>query len=65
MFHSEFYPTPKEVLYMMQLDCKDKVILEPHAGKGKIVDFCKENGAKEVLTIEINKDLQEIVKNNI
>ena len=47
---------------MMQLDCKDKVILEPHAGKGNIVDFCKENGAKEVLTIEINKDLQEIVK---
>lgn len=47
---------------MMQLDCKDKVILEPHAGKGNIVDFCKENGAKEVLTYEINKDLQEIVK---
>lgn len=47
---------------MMQLDCKDKVILEPHAGKGNIVDFCKENGAKEVLTMEINKDLQEIVK---
>ncbi|WP_324069854.1 MAG: DUF4942 domain-containing protein [Flavobacterium sp.] len=62
MFHSEFYPTPKEVLYMMQLDCKDKVILEPHAGKGNIVDFCKENGAKEVLTMEINKDLQEIIK---
>jgi hypothetical protein len=62
MFHSEFYPTPKEVLYMMQLDCKDKIILEPHAGKGNIVDFCKENGAKEVLSIEINKDLQEIVK---
>lgn len=62
MFHNEFYPTPKEVLYMMQLDCKDKVILEPHAGKGNIVDFCKENGAKEVLTFEINKDLQEIVK---
>ena len=62
MFHNEFYPTPKEVLYMMQLDCKDKIILEPHAGKGNIVDFCKENGAKEVLTYEINKDLQEIVK---
>ena len=62
MFHNEFYPTPKDVLYMMQLDCKDKVILEPHAGKGNIVDFCKENGAKEVLTYEINKDLQEIVK---
>lgn len=62
MFHNEFYPTPKDVLYMMQLDCKDKIILEPHAGKGNIVDFCKENGAKEVLTYEINKDLQEIVK---
>ena len=47
---------------MMQLDCQDKIILEPHAGKGNIVDFCKENGAKEVLSIEINKDLQEIVK---
>lgn len=62
MFHNEFYPTPKDVLYMMQLDCKDKIILEPHAGKGNIVDFCKENGAKEILTYEINKDLQEIVK---
>lgn len=62
MFHNEFYPTPKDVLYMMQLDCKDKIILEPHAGKGNIVDFCKENGSKEVLTYEINKDLQEIVK---
>ena len=62
MFHSEFYPTPPEVIQMMNLDCKNKVILEPHAGKGNIVDYCLFNGAKEVLSIEINKDLQQIVK---
>lgn len=62
MFHEEFYPTPPEVIQLMQLDCKNKVILEPHAGKGNIVDYCIQNGAKEVLSIEINKDLQHIVK---
>lgn len=62
MFHSEFYPTPPEVIQMMNLDCKNRVILEPHAGKGNIVDYCLSNGAKEVLSMEINKDLQQIVK---
>jgi hypothetical protein len=62
MFHPEFYPTPHEVVEMMQLDCKGKIILEPHAGKGNIVDYCNNNGAKQVLSIEINKDLQDIVK---
>lgn len=62
MFHAEFYPTPPEVIQLMNLDCKNKVILEPHAGKGNIVDYCLSNGAKEVLSIEINKDLQHIVK---
>ena len=62
MFHEEFYPTPIEVIEMMNLDCLGKVILEPHAGKGDIVDYCKIKGAKEVLAFEINKDLQRIVK---
>jgi Domain of unknown function (DUF4942) len=62
MFHAEFYPTPAHVLDLMQLDCKGKVVLEPHAGKGDIVDYCFLNGAKEVLAFEINKDLQQIVK---
>lgn len=62
MFDKEFYPTPVHVIDMMNLDCKGKVILEPHAGKGDIVDYCKNNGAKEVLTMELNKDLQKIVK---
>lgn len=62
MFHSEFYPTPPEVIQLMNLDCMNKVILEPHAGKGNIVDYCISNGAKQVLSIELNKDLQQIVK---
>lgn len=62
MFHKEFYPTPAHVIDMMGIDCKGKVVLEPHAGKGDIVDFCKRFGAKEVLAFEINKDLQHIVK---
>ena len=62
MFHSEFFPTPLSAIELMQLDCQDKIILEPHAGKGDIVDYCKNSGAKEVLAFEINKDLQQIVK---
>lgn len=62
MFHKEFFPTPQDVLMQMQIDCRNKVALEPQAGKCDIVDFLFNNGAKEVLTYEINKDLQHIVK---
>jgi hypothetical protein len=62
MFNSEFYPTPPEVIETMQIDCRDKVILEPHAGKGNIIDYCILHGAKQILSMEINKDLQEIVR---
>lgn len=62
MFHQEFYPTPIEVLEQMQIDCSQKVVLEPSAGKGNIVDFLIDNDAQEVLTYEINKDLQKIVR---
>jgi hypothetical protein len=62
MFHNELYPTPIEVLEMMQLDCNNKIILEPHAGFGNIVDYCKNNGAKEVIAIEINERCREILK---
>lgn len=62
MFNTEFFPTPLVAIELMQLDCIGKVILEPHAGKCDIVDYCYSNGAKEVLAFEINKDLQEIVK---
>lgn len=62
MFHKEFYPTPPHVIDMMNLNCSGKVILEPHAGKGDIVDYCHNHGAKQVLACEINTDLQKIVR---
>lgn len=62
MFHNELYPTPTHVLEMMQLDCENKIILEPHAGFGNIVDYCKSKGAKEVIAIEINERCREILK---
>jgi len=62
MFHAELYPTNLETLELMQLDCTNKIILEPHAGFGHIVDYCKENGAKEVLAIEINENCRKILK---
>lgn len=61
MFHKEFYPTPIEVLQMMDIDASGKVILEPSAGKGDIVDYCKAHGAADVLAYEISPDLQKIV----
>ena len=62
MFNKDFYPTPGAALYSMDIDCQNKIVLEPSAGKGNIVEFLKEHGAKEVLTCESNVDLAEIVK---
>lgn len=61
MFNKEFYPTPISVLDSMQIDCINKIVLEPSAGKGDIVDYLYNNGATEVLAIEINEDLRKIV----
>lgn len=61
MFNKEFYPTPISVLDSMQIDCINKIVLEPSAGKGDIVDYLYHNGASEVLAIEINEDLRKIV----
>lgn len=62
-FEEEFYPTPKEVIdrMMMGVNVYGKVVLEPSAGSGNIVDWLKEAGAKDVLACEINHDLQKIV----
>ena len=62
MFDKEFFPTPKEVIELMQIDCDGKIVLEPSAGKGDLIDYLKSNGAKEVLAFEKNKDLQKIVR---
>lgn len=62
MFNPDFYPTPKEVIFQMLegVIIQDKIILEPSAGKGDIMDFLNDNGAKEVLFCEVNEDLQAI-----
>lgn len=58
MFNSNFYPTPTEVIFQMisELEMKNKTILEPSAGKGNIIEICKQFGAK-VIACEINQDL--------
>jgi hypothetical protein len=60
MFHKEFYPTPIEVIQMMQLDVAGKNVLEPHGGKGDIIKYCIENGAKNVYFSEIIPELATI-----
>jgi hypothetical protein len=62
MFNPDFYPTPEAVIFEMLegVNINDKVVLEPSAGKGNIIDYLNQNGAKEVLFCEINEDLQKI-----
>jgi len=64
MFNPEFYPTPAEVIQIMLQGetIENKTILEPSAGKGDIVDYLNDNGAKTVLTCETNVDLSTILK---
>lgn len=61
-FSKDFYPTPDHVIEMMGIDCQGKVVLEPSAGKGNIVEWLEENGAAQVIACEKNVDLAEIVK---
>lgn len=63
MFNKDFFPTPKEVIEQMMFgtDILNNVFLEPSAGKGNIIDYLIEYGAKEVLACEINNDLAKIV----
>ena len=62
MFNKDYYPTPDHVIDMMGIDCQNKIVLEPSAGKGNIVEWLFENGAENVLACEKNPDLAEIVK---
>lgn len=63
MFNKDFYPTPLEVIEQMTsgLDLYGKNVLEPSAGKGDIVRYCKEQGAT-VYACEIDFQLQRLVK---
>lgn len=60
IFNRDFYPTPDNVIEAMQIDCRGLKVLEPSAGKGNILDYLNDNGAKEVFYCEINRDLAKI-----
>lgn len=62
MFDKNFFPTPVEVIEQMGIFCHNKVVLEPQAGKGNIVEWLKSNGAKEVIACEKNEDLAEVIQ---
>lgn len=63
MFNKDFYPTPADVIEQMLIgvDIFNKIILEPSAGKGDIVDYLKAHGAREVVACEIEPELIKIV----
>ena len=64
IFEKDFYPTPEEVIAQMLVmsDVANKVILEPSAGSGNIVQYLQMSGAKEVIACEKNNKLRSIVE---
>lgn len=62
MFGTEFYPTPPSVIETMcaGIDLSGKIVLEPSAGSGNIVDYLQTFGA-DVIACEINERLASIV----
>ncbi|NCX93765.1 MAG: DUF4942 domain-containing protein [Gammaproteobacteria bacterium] len=64
MFNADFYPTPPEVIDQMLygLDLQNKVVLEPSAGKGDIVDACIGSGAAMVVACERDTNLRKILQ---
>ncbi len=61
--NKDFYPTPEPVIIEMLngINITNKIILEPSAGKGNIVDYLLNNGAQEVIACEKDSDLQSIL----
>mgnify|MGYP003465613852 CR=1 FL=1 len=52
MFGKDFYPTPDNVIEAMlaNTDVTNKVILEPSAGKGNIVDWLQQLNVKYIVS---------------
>lgn len=65
IFNRDFYTTPREVFDMMTTgeNLADAVILEPSAGSGDIVRYCKQDGARYVKACEINDVLRSALYN--
>lgn len=64
MFGIDFYPTPDNVIaeILQFSNISGKVCLEPSAGSGNIVQYLKENGAKEILACEIDSRLRSMIE---
>jgi hypothetical protein len=64
MFNKDFYPTPEDVIKKMMegQNIEGLVFLEPSAGKGNIVDYLIDNGAKSVIACESDENLQKILE---
>jgi len=63
MFNPDFFPTPLNVIEEMTegIELNNKIILEPSAGSGAIVDYLQDKGAT-VLACENDKKLSVIIK---
>lgn len=78
MFDKNFYPTPEHLIKKMLQDfttehggnkyytLTDKIILEPSAGKGDIINFINNNTRQnvDISAIEKNPDLKAVLLNN-
>jgi predicted RNA methylase len=63
VFNADFYPTPPDVAATMldPLDLRGRVVVEPSAGSGNLVQACLERGAAEVLMVEPEPKLRAIL----
>ena len=66
LFNRDFYPTPRSVFDKMTEDesLVNAVVLEPSAGSGNLVKYCKEAGAKYIKACEINDTLRASLRNS-
>lgn len=60
IFNRDFYPTPVEVIdkMLVGVEIMSKVVLEPSAGSGNIVDYLNSHGASEVIACETVEKLR-------
>ena len=60
IFNRDFYPTPIDVIEKMLIgvDISGKIILEPSAGSGNIVDYLNSRGAKKIIACETVEKLR-------